>query len=252
MPSLNPEDAKHGGGLISDLDLTVVESKFSLFDYGGKGTPTPALMLSLEDDDKNMHEQAWSAGSARMWLPGEDGDELVQTGTETQLSDSCNMMFMLQSLVNAGFPKNLLASGKASVLKGLKAHWERVPAPARPGLKQEPRPEGREATILTVTKIISLPGEKAKGGKAAAGKAAVGSKKAEESGGDLEGKAVEFVMAELTKAGDGGLPKSKLATNVFNANKKDGDIQKIAAMIYKDDFHAGKPWTVENGVVSLG
>ena len=181
--SLNPETFTEGGGLIDDVDVVFEECSFTMFDYNGKvvpGVPSLKVEMSCEDFDDNI-EQFFSMGSSKDWIPSEDGSQLISVGSVTSIRMTSNGGIFLKSLIDAGFPVDELGDD-ITVLNGLQAHVIRVPAPKRPGLKKKVRDDGKEyeETILIVSEIIAMPGEKKKpkGAPKGAGAAKKAGKKA--------------------------------------------------------------------------
>jgi hypothetical protein len=150
------------GGLIDDVNATITDAKFTMFDYNGKSDKgaSPALGLELELEDGVKHEQYYSAGDAKYWAPGADGKTLVPTGDKTALSKSCKLAVFLSALMNAGFPVDKLRGGDISCLTGLKAHFTRVADKERKGLVRDANAQAQ--STLVITKIIAMPGEQPK------------------------------------------------------------------------------------------
>lgn len=158
--SLAPSTFSQGGGLIDDVDVEVVDAQFVMFDYNGKvAVAVPALGLELKElgDEGKVHQQYFSCGDAAYFAPSDDGNSLIPTGDRTSINTTSKAGMFLISLVNAGVPETLLASGNIKDIVGMKFHVNQIAAPKRPGLQNQK--EG--ATDLIVTKLISLPGEKA-------------------------------------------------------------------------------------------
>ncbi len=246
---LKPSEFVEGGGLVSDVDVVLADVKFVLWDYNGRvPVPNPAIMAKMVEDEGTEHVQYWSAGQSKDWMPSEDGRRLVAVGSGSGLNSGSNAGILLTSIVNAGFPEDKIGDD-ITVFQGTKCHVVRTAAPKR-NIVKEPRADGRvyEDTVLTVSKIISLPWEKK--GVVAKG---VGKPQAA-SGGDgdeLNTKAVGLVMEIL--AGEGKpVPKQQLVTRVFQAAKSDPDRNKLVQLVHSDQFLGSGPWGYEGGVVSAG
>ena len=169
--SLNPESFVEGGGLLDDVDVTIKEARFIMFDYEGKSpVAVPALKITFDPGDGELVTQCWSMGKATDWQPSKDGKKLIPIGSATAIVKTSNGGIFITSLINASFPSDRLADGDISCIEGLEAHVIRTPAPERTGIEGQKK----NATILIIDKIIALPGEnKKKSGKATkAGKAA--------------------------------------------------------------------------------
>jgi hypothetical protein len=258
--SLRPGDFAQGGGMIDDVDLTVKQARFVLWDYDGKvANPTLALKLDLEDDDGVVHEQYYSAGDPKHFVPSNDGTRAVPTGTKSALSGSSNMFLLIASLTDSGFPEDQL-SDDVSVFDGLRGHFIRVPQPKRTGLPTQPGADTRDKTVLVMNKLIAMPGATVKGKKAAGkpngqgGKAAAPAASAAATT-DLDEKAQDVVMSVLADR-DGSVAKKDIASAAFKA-ASDVDAKtkaQIAKLVYTDEFlnADGRPWSYDGTTISLG
>jgi hypothetical protein len=257
--SLKPCDAVEGGGLLDDVDVKITESRFAMFDYGGKAQPVPAIMWKLDAmDGGEPVTQYWSIGKSLDWMPSDDGKELMPIGRATQLVSSSNGMLLLSSLVNAGLPESKLGAD-ISVLDGMECHVNRVAAPVRKGLANQKENQ----TILVVTKIHKLPWEKDSGkntskqqpkGSAKSRSAA----KSNSSGPDTEAVATEFLLSilsddDIMKDYPDGIPKAKLAPVAFSKFAvNDPNRSAVVQLVFKDEFLNSGPWTYSGGKVSMG
>lgn len=261
--SLKPSDAVAGGGLLDDEDVKIVESKFTMFDYGGKAQPVPALMWKLDRmDGTDPISQYWSMGKALDWIPSDDGKELVPIGRATELIESSNGMLLITSVINAGIPESKLGDD-ATIFEGMECHVNRIAAPVRKGLNQA---EGK--TILTVTKIHKLPWEKAAATPAAKGKGggkrkpAAGKGKAaaavDDGAADIDALATEFILGvlandETMQGFPDGIPKAKLAPECFaTLASDDPNRSAIVRKVFDDTFLNAGPWSYTGGKISMG
>ncbi|MCK5608607.1 hypothetical protein KAR91_42385 [Candidatus Pacearchaeota archaeon] len=259
--SLNPENFIEGGGLIDDVDVVLEENRFEMFDYQGKANPTPCLKITMECEDiDDPMEQYYSMGSANDWIPSEDGTQLVAVGKATNIRLSSNGGIFLKALIDAGYPAEDLGDD-ISTLDGLQAHVIQIPAPKR-GMKKSKEQEEREErfgppTILVVSEIVALPGEKKKpkgapkkaAGKKATGKGKAASKKKEDSG-DLNEKALTAVMDILLEAGT--ITKKELPAKIFQTMKEDPDRNAMVKIVFDDAFLESGPWDYADGVLVSG
>lgn len=248
---LAPSSMVEGGGLLSDIDVTIKEASFVMWDYAGKKPiPVPAARFLMADGEGVDHEQYWSAGSGK-FAPSPDGSRLVPLVGDAAINSGSNFALLIQSIVNAGFPENRLEDD-ITIFQGMKAHMERVAAPRR-NIQKAPRADGKvyEDTVLIVTKIIKLPWEAAgKGGSKAkpTGKAAPA--EPEEGGEDeMSGLAMTTVMGLLTEKGR--MTKQQLLGAVFQALKEDPNRNAIVQVINQDEFLKGGPWTYAKGSLSM-
>lgn len=163
--SLRPSTFSQGGGLIDDIDVTITRARFG-FGYGGNSSAEDATTfhLGLKDGEGTEYVQYYGTGTG--FVPNEagsedeNGKELVAVDNKTAPSGSSNFALLINSLINAGMPEDILDSGDISAIEGLVGHVNRVPAPKRGGLpKREGKNADREQTILLFTTITTLPGE---------------------------------------------------------------------------------------------
>jgi len=258
--SLSPENFVEGGGLIDDVDVEFKECVFDMFDYNGKvvpGVPSLKVTMVIEEDEAIQY---YSMGSSNDWIPSEDGSQLLAVGKATNIRMTSNGGIFLKSLIDAGFPADQLGDD-ITVLQGLQAHVIRVPAPKRPGIKKEKK--DFEDTILIVSDIISLPGEKKKpkgAPKGAAKSKAKGKAKpkakptveeaVEEAAdsGDINDKATVAIM-EILEA-EGSVTKKELPAKIFQTMKADPDRNAIVKIVFDDEFLESGPWTYEDGEIT--
>lgn len=170
--SLNPSTFVQGG-LIGDIDIEVLESKWEEFDYGGKAANAVLALrwdmaiLDSKGERGDEINQNWSAGqkSLSYFVPTEDGYRLVAAEGSTHqggLIRGSNAVELINSLYSKGFPTALLDKCDASVFKGLICHVIRIDAPDRFGLEktEEQKNKKFKDQILIVSQIHRLPGEK--------------------------------------------------------------------------------------------
>lgn len=161
--SLIPADFAQGG-LIDDIDATIMMAKFCNWDYDGKSDKVGIFLgLVLQDADGKDYTQYYSAGDPDFFMPGDaDGTWLKAKGTRPQVNNNTNASLFLLSLVAAGFPQDRLNTmGIGDALVGLKAHWNQVAQPKRKGLIKtgQQGDNDREKTTLLVSAILNLPGQ---------------------------------------------------------------------------------------------
>jgi len=258
---LNPDSFVEGGGLIDDVDVTFKEVSFEMFDYNGKSAPAPAMKVVLDVAGDEM-TQYYSMGTAKDWIPSEDGKQLLSVGSATSIRLSSNGGIFLKSMVDAGFPGDKLGDD-ISILTGLQAHMIQVPEPQR-SLKKTKEQEEKEAkfgpkTILVVSAINRLPWEKstpagakgkakpAAGTKPAAAKPAAAKTEAAAEGGGVQDKATEFILGVLAEAGT--VMKKELPAKIFAQFKDDPDKNEMVKTVFSDDFLSAGPWSYSDGVL---
>jgi hypothetical protein len=221
--SNEPEDFITGG-LLNDVDLEILEAKYTL-DKPDHYTFSDRIFTLFRMKDLSTGaevDQFWAAGSMADFVPSPDGNFCLpnpDNPTATALRKSSNWFAMLNSLrTNGGMPKGFL-NGPAglSALKGLRFHGIQVAAPERPGL--EKKESKFPPTILTCSKVLPgpAPWDKAKGGakgktEAAAAQAAAvtpGPTPVAEASGDSDDLIATALRVVIEASPDKSLPANK-------------------------------------------
>jgi len=249
--SLKPSEMSVGGGLWGDMDATITGARFIMSNFGGKAvSEVPVFELTVADAAGEEYEQLLSTGKGG--TPSEDGESLEGSG---KLNSGSNFGLFLSSMVSGGFPENRLED-KASALVGTKAHFERVAAPKRAGLVKAPRADGKvyEDMILIVTKVLELPGAKAKA-KAPAkvtGKAPAAAKAKAPAGdtSEISDMALGAFMQVLSENPE-GLTKQQLAAKAFAVVSANPSKTEIVKMAYDEEFMASGPWSITEGIITM-
>ena len=266
--SLKPSDAVAGGGGIDNLDCTILQARFRLWDYNGT-IPAPVLGLSIdfELEDGAKANQVYSAGDTKHFVPSpqDGGKSATAVGSLTGLVESTNAMAFLASLVNSGFPEDKIGDD-ISVIEGTKVHIDQVPQPKRGGLNQGDK--GGNKTIGIVTKILSFPWD-AKGAKpgpkavAGRGKTAATTTTAPVAQGNgavdqndpIFQETVGHVMAVIAANG-GSVAKKALSNEVFKLVQKSPNRNPIMSLAFMDAFLSGNmgevPFNFDGSTVSMG
>ena len=196
MPTaFDPEQAVTTGllGATGPVQVTIVGSAIDYFDYTKKdGTITARTVAGLLDmapdgdtDEKGnqkSYKQVYSIGDVKSHHPNPD-----KATFEGPLVKSSNFNFFLENLINAGFPKHLLAAGDIRVLNGAVLVVEQKKPPSR-NIQGQASSEQANKGVVVATKVIHpAPGEdwpatgkavSSKAGVSSAAKAAVAPKKA--------------------------------------------------------------------------
>lgn len=259
MSLLNPKGFSEGGGLLDDINATVKEARFEIFDYQGKGTAAPSMRFTLALEDGSDVTQNWSCGKATDWQPSEDGKTLVAIGRATALNRQSNIALLLESIVNSGFPEDKIGD-EITVFEGMEAHFIRVPAPERKGIAKRTDAQGNviEQTILTVDKINKLPWEKKAAAPKGAAKAAAAPAKgapakaapAAAAAGDLTEVASNAIV-EILAENPEGIAKAQLPALLFKKLATHPQKAQVLQVAFKDDFLSSGSWTYEGGKLSL-
>lgn len=265
------------GGLIDDIDVTFADCQFCEYDYNGTQAATLALAVQMVDAEGKEYDQFYSAGDLKYFVPSDDGAYPVPVGDKVMLNDSTNVSKFFVSLLQAGLPEEILASGDVHKLIGLKCHVNRVAQPKRSGLLRG-GDDTKEKTVLLVTAIHELPGEAGKtagktAAKPAAGKAAAAGNAAPKPGtpvgkkpngaaatttaapaqaaltgsDDETAEAAAGIITEILAEADGNsLAKKDMISKAFasmNEKVKAGDMDskaktKVTQLVAKDSFLA--------------
>jgi len=255
MSILRPSGFSEGGGLLDDVNATVKEARFEIFDYQGKGNAAPSARFTLSLEDGSEVSQNWSCGKATDWTPSEDGKTLVAIGRATSLNRQSNVALLLESIVNSGFPEDKIGDD-ISIFEGMEAHFVRVPAPERKGLTKRTDAQGNviEQTVLVVDKIIKLPWEKKasapKGQAKAPASAPKAPARAAAEGEDLTEVASAAVLEILAENPD-GVAKAQLPALLFKKLASHPKKAQIMQVAFKNEFLSSGSWTYDKGKLSL-
>jgi len=151
------------GGLMQDVDVTLTNLRWTEWDYQGTvNPPVLACRITMEPlDGFDEHEEFLSAGSLDNFQPNpdDDGKTLISPNGKEHLTQSSNWYHFIRSITDSGGDLTPLKDD-ISILEGSKFHVVRKPAPKRDGAFTVQKKEGREAQILVVDKVISLPWDK--------------------------------------------------------------------------------------------
>lgn len=265
--SFKPSLFAHGGGLLDDVDVTIKDVKFVEWDYNGS-IPEAVLAFGVTyvDDEGAETDQYYSAGNLKDFAPSKDGKTVVPTGTKTALNDGSNFFSFIKSLVENGFPEDKL-DDDMSVITGTYCHVKRAAQQKRTGIAATNK-SGREATVLLVEKVLSLPWEKktAKpGGVAKKSTPTVAGKSAAAAGGKTNGAAAATTDQDLYTdtvgavvdaviQNNGSLPKTSISKVLFNQLAKHPNRNKIATLAFKDEFLSApdQPWQYDGETITMG
>jgi hypothetical protein len=150
------------GGLLDDADVEILDAAFCEYDYGGAIDHNVfALGIQMRDTAGKTYDQYYSAGELVYFVPSADGSMAVPVGDKQQLSDTCNAWKFLLSIMECRDEMNaILGAGNVKALIGLKCHVKQYAQPKRQGLIRGGKNPDREPTVLLVSAILALPGEK--------------------------------------------------------------------------------------------
>lgn len=234
MPTaMDPEQAVTTGllGAAGPVQVTCGPCSFDFFDYtkkdGTVGNRTMAALISMspegevdEAGNQKSYQQMYSIGDPKTHHPNPD-----KATFEGPLVKGSNFNFFLENLINAGFPKHLLAPGDIRVLNGAILVVEQKKPPTRQ-IAGKAEDTANKAQVVAVKVLHPAPGEdwpatgkpvaakgkpsakpgapKAAAGKAAAPKAAAPAPVAIDNGEATIGLAEAIVAELIAEAGDQG------------------------------------------------
>ncbi len=250
--SLKPSDAA-SGIMLDDINALLASLRWT--DEPPQGYQHGSLFLVVSFTGKEIEDssQHYSGGSLDRLKPSDDGLRAVPADEDdydeddnptVSLVKSCNAILFLKSIVDNGFNEDDVED-EVDVFEGLDVHLRQVPQPKRSGLDAE---GDKAKTILLVTKINAMAGEKKGKGKGK-GKAAKAKAAPVEATEDMTKKAVDTVIAAVT-ASDNGIAKKDMLVEAFKALAKDDDRNEVIAIIKGSDFLENGPWTYEDGNLS--
>lgn len=257
--SINPADAVSGGW----LDEAIVEFnkvRFAIWDYDkGMHQATFIKMDLTKEEDGSEHTQYLRFAADQEFVPSEDGKHLIKVGSRESLIDSTAGMLFLTSAINAGFPSAQLTTSPAT-MDGLVARLHLVDPPSN-WQNMEKDKDGKKKQVLQIAEIIAYPGEKKGGKKGGTGKKggvkdkeSTTTKDSSSAGSpDAEAAAKMFIMKTLAK--DSEVAQKDLPTMAFQDETlaKDSELQlAVMDLVFDDKFHEGKPWKLEDGIISKG
>lgn len=244
--SLRPSDAVESSK-FDDVDVTLKSVTTGFFDYNGKiaAPGAPAIKVVFEGDysgEKFEFIEHYTAGDAAKLVPSQDGKKFDPVGEASGIGKSTNAMQLITSIINAGFPEDRLTD-EVTVFQGLKAHMNRV------AQKSAKKADEKDRTVLVVSKILALPGEKVTGAKAPgrvlqgpkpAAQAAAGAAPATTDASDIEALVSTTVMEILAAKGGGPVAQKDLNSELFKKLSTDPRRNVAVQWFYKNA--ANGPW----------
>jgi hypothetical protein len=283
--NLNP-DTFTQGGLLDDVDVTIKQARFVMYDYNGKMPEAVlALELVIEDADGNEEVVYQAAGkeTTKSFDPSEDGLTVVPKFEGATMKQNSNLALFLQSLRNAGFPDEDIQNGMMDCLDGLNVHVRRV-TQERKGMIQTGPNAGKAQQTLLVENINSYPGESpaqpkrsAPAGRSAAparptggrgaqsasatpsartagranGKAAAAQSEPAEVSQEVIDKTIDLIGEVLAK-NNGQLAMAALSGKLFQAAKSDPDREAIVNLAWDQEFlGSSDKWSFDGATISL-
>jgi hypothetical protein len=173
-------------GLIDDVDVEFTDAACATAaqaeGYNVDDPDTPLFLVEMTDVNSTTHNQFYSLGKSEDWAPAASGDGFVSVSGKTSINATSNLGMLLKSLVENGFPTDVLATGNLKSIIGTKCHVM-MKQTDRKSLVRANRDPNKVTGVLLVSKIHSLPGADTKTAAKGAGKAAAA------VGGKANGKA---------------------------------------------------------------
>lgn len=260
--SLRPSDAVESSK-FDDVDVVLKSVRTCFFDYNGKiaAPGAPAIEVEFENvSDQSTFKEHYTAGDAAKLVPSSDGrrfEPVITDGGSSPagLGKNSNAMQLITSILNAGFPEDRLTD-EVTPFTGLKAHMNRVTQNSAKNSKDK---GAQDRTVLVVTKIHALPGEKGASAGAKKGPAKVlqgptpapAAAQGGDDADDINALAVATVMEVLGEAGT-PLSVKDVNTKVFGKLGTNPLRNRVVQRMYQKDFFPSGPWTFENQTLSLG
>jgi len=249
------------GGFMDDVDVMFTNCKFTMYDYDGNAPEAPVFMVDLVlldgEDNQQPRRQVWSCGSPKDWEPSADGMSLnpARDGIE-KIRENTKFITLMKSMIENGYPSELLAKATADIFEGSKFHLIQIPAPEYKGLdkKKKTGKDGKEYadTIPVINKIISVgPQEAAGKGKKASGKSAATTSEPSAETVSIE-EAAEATLTTMIMEAGGELKKTQIPTlGVKNAELKNNPNKSVIMKKMFDDKFITSKFTLKDGVITL-
>jgi hypothetical protein len=194
-------------GLIDDVDIEITDAICATAaqaeNYNSDDTEAPLFIVEMTGVNGDQHTQFYSLGKSEDWAPSANGEGFVSVSGKTSINATTNLGMFLKSLVENGFPADVLATGNLKSIIGTKAHVL-MKQTDRKSLVRAGRDPGKPTGVLLVSKIHSLPGADTKGAKAGiagTGKAAAAGATKAATGGKVNGAAKSGDEFEAIDAG---------------------------------------------------
>ena len=216
MLSNKRENFSAGGGLLNNVDATVVNARSGIFTYPS-GQQTTAAFVSFQSEDGREEEAMYSVGNPLLIQPSANkkGFEPVDPRKDgkpaiTKLPGGSNWSHFIEELEESDFDSEAANFDEdLTVLIGTKGHIVRINQKAR-DIKDddgEPKKATKQGTILVFNKVTQSGG----------GLPKAGSSKKEETGPETElaeitRKAATLAVADLKAP----LARKEFATACYN------------------------------------
>ena len=248
LVSMSPENFTFG--LIDDVDVEFTDAACatasSVPEYTVDDPDTPLFIVEMTDVNGTSHNQFYSLGKSDDWQPSAAGDGFVSVSGKSTINATSNLGMFIKSLVESGFPTEILASGNLKSITGTKCHVL-MKQTDRKTIVRVGKNADRPSGVLLVSKIHALPGAdtatKGKSSPAAATKAA--------AGGKANGAAATTPSAATTASGDSDAVDTELVPAVMAAlAENDGQLMKKDLIkIANDTFNTPELKSLRNKAI---
>jgi len=236
------DNMPEGGGLVKEIVVT--SSKIVRRQMGKDGTATdkegkPLIFTGWEVKGIQVgkdKEERFEFSAGKKGQPSPDGELLVdEQGAPAKVYQTSNFGKALFSLEKGGFDKTLLYP-RISVIVGGRMTLEGRDKVGADGKVKTHTYEGKTYNDIEWVPIGFVPGAARTAGNGSV---------------DLGAKAEAAVVAAIAEAG-GEIDRKDLIRALGTALKGDADAVRITAMVARQDFHAGRPWTFDGSKLTLG
>jgi len=234
---LNIGDVKEStGGILNNVVAEITKARWVMWDYNGKSRFGSAIFAEIvyTDEEGTEHTQYYSPGkTVQEACTIADNGKSLDGPEGIGIKSSSNFGLWVNSLKDNGVPAELLGAD-FSAIEGLKGVWVQYAPKREIDQKNE---KGYDKTVVILSSLISLPGEK-KGGSPNTATS------------DVDGEAVAYLTILLSENGE--LKKSAIAAKLM-ANtdfKAEPNRNAILKRMLEEDFLASEQgWTYKKGVI---
>lgn len=250
---------KSGGGFLNEVDGLITDYQFTDEFPGGSGSPRKGksdfrplyavLSARVDGADEDVTTTMF-VGSADDFEITNEGHTLTPVDDSVGLRQNAEWCIFINSLVESGFPEELLPEDEISfeAIVGTRVRFvQRVNDEKTQRLGKRKGKDGKKEyarTDLVIAKVYALPGNDSKpmgaGKKASAPAkkattAKAGPAKAAPAGEDLDDLAVATLTDILMENGE-PLIKSKLGVRILKKLNKHPLRDKVYKQLFDDDF----------------
>ena len=256
----DPSTFAKGGGLWDGKVVTIISAK-SAIDRLSRGDGSAVLnektgeqairnvieIVGIADDEEKERRETYSAGSL---IPTADGEGFMKRLPDGSLvsapfHENSEAAKFANALAAGGYPTANLWDEKAkrtrlSILAGARISMKAEAKLDKDGNIKKNKKGYEQQKFYPVEYL----------GQKGGGNGNVTTTQAQGNGQDLKVKATETVVGLLAENG-GTLTRSDLVRKLSTALNGDADCNKILALVVREEFHKGAPWTRQGTTLSL-